>query len=65
MGYKFNKSDIEKLRAKNDIKGLIKTLKNEDSNIRMFTAISLGEIGNEKAIAPLIQSLKDGRRGPE
>ncbi|WP_048190472.1 HEAT repeat domain-containing protein [Methanobacterium sp. SMA-27] len=59
MGYKFNKLDIEKLRAKNDIKGLIKTLKHEDSNIRMFAAISLGEIGDKKAIVPLIQSLKD------
>ncbi len=59
MGSKFNKLDIEKLRAKKDIKGLVKTLKHEDSNIRMFAAISLGEIGDERAIAPLIQSLKD------
>lgn len=59
MGSKFNKLDIEKLRAKKDIKGLIKALKHEDSNIRMFAAISLGDIGEEKAIAPLIQSLKD------
>ena len=29
----------------------------------MFAAISLGEIGDEKAIAPLIQSLKDEEEG--
>ena len=59
MSSKFKKLDIEKLKEKKDIKKLIKALKYEDSNIRMFAAIALGEIGDERAIAPLTQSLKD------
>jgi HEAT repeat protein len=59
MSSKFKKLDIEKLKEKKDIKELIKALKYEDSNIRMFAAIALGEIGDERAIAPLTQSLKD------
>ncbi len=59
MGSKFDKLDIEKLMEKKDVKGLIKALKYEDSYIRMFAAIALGEIGDERAIAPLTQSLKD------
>jgi len=59
MSSKFKKLDIEKLKEKKDIKELIKALKYEDSNIRMFAAIALGEIGDERAIAHLTQSLKD------
>jgi HEAT repeat protein len=59
MGSKSKKLDIEKLKEKKDIHGLIKVLKYQDSNIRMFAAIALGEIGDERAAAPLTQSLKD------
>jgi HEAT repeat protein len=59
MSSKFKKLDMEKLKEKKDIKELIKALKYEDSNIRMFAAIALGEIGDERAIVPLTQSLKD------
>ena len=63
MGSKFSKLDIEKLKEKKDVKGLIKALKYEDSYIRMFAAIALGEIGDERAVAPLTQSLKDEEEG--
>jgi HEAT repeat protein len=59
MGYKSNKLDIETLKGKKDVKGLIKALKSDDINIRMFAAITLGEIGDERAITPLTQSLKE------
>jgi HEAT repeat protein len=59
MGSKSKRLDIEKLKEKKDIHGLIKALKYQDSNIRMFAAIALGEIGDERAAAPLTQSLKD------
>ena len=59
MGSKFCKLDIEKLKEKKDVKELIKALKYEDSYIRMFAAIALGKIGDERAVAPLTQSLKD------
>ena len=63
MGSKFGKLDIEKLKEKKDVKGLIKALKYEDCYIRMFAAIALGEIGDERAVAPLTQSLKDEEEG--
>ena len=63
IGYKFSKLDIKKLKEKKDVKGLIKALKYEDSHIRMFAAVALGEIGDERAVAPLIQSLKDEEEG--
>jgi HEAT repeat protein len=59
MGCKSDKLDIDTLKEKNDVKGLIKALKYDDSNIRMFAAITLGEIGDGRAIAPLTQSLKE------
>ncbi len=59
MGSKFSKSDVEKLKEKKDVKGLIKALKYEDRDIRMVTAIALGEIGDKRAVTPLTQSLKD------
>ena len=63
MGSKFSKLDIKKLKEKKDVKGLIKALKYEDSYIRMFAAIALGEIDDIRAVAPLIQSLKDEEEG--
>ena len=63
MGSKFSKLDIKKLKEKKDVKGLIKALKYEDSYIRMFVAIALGEIDDIRAVAPLIQSLKDEEEG--
>jgi len=63
MGSTLCKSDIEKLKEKKDVKGLINALKYDDTNIRMLTANSLGKIGDERAVAPLTQSLKDDGYG--
>lgn len=55
---KFVRPDVEKLVAKKDIKGLVKVLKSEkDSEIRTRAAEALGEIGDERAVKPLINAL--------
>jgi HEAT repeat protein len=63
MSSKFDNLDIQKLKEKKDVNRLSKALKHEDSNIRMFAAIALGEICDERAIAPLTQSLIDEDEG--
>ena len=50
---------IEKLKKKNDTKGLVKLLSYNDSSIRKDAATALGEIGNNQAVEPLINALKD------
>ncbi len=53
------KPNLEKMKAKKDIEGLIKTLKYKDRSIRWKTIEILGELGENLAIEPLIQALKD------
>jgi HEAT repeat protein len=52
------KPNIENMKAKGDVKGLIKALKVKDKDIRNWAASALIEIG-KPAIGPLIQALKD------
>ncbi len=52
MGLK--KSDIEKMEAKRDVKGLVKALKNYDSNIRTAASEALVKIGDAHAVEELI-----------
>lgn len=52
------KPDIDYLEENKDIDGLIKALKNEDFLIRKDAAIALKKIGDERAVEPLIESLK-------
>jgi HEAT repeat protein len=59
MGSEFGKLDMEKLKEIRDVKELIKALKYGDRYTRIYAAIALGEIGDERAVAPLTQSLKD------
>ncbi len=55
----FGPPNIEKLKAKNDVQGLIKALKSyKDSEIRRSADIALGQIG-APAVQPLIARLKD------
>lgn len=42
-----------------DVKGLIKALKHKDSRVRDIAALVLGDIGDVRAVEPLIQALKD------
>jgi len=62
MGF-FGAPNIEKLKAKGNVKGLIKALDyKKDANVRKAAAGALGQIGNEQAVEPLIGTLKDENR---
>ncbi|MBA7597586.1 hypothetical protein ES703_04590 [subsurface metagenome] len=56
------KPDIVKMKAKGNVKGLIKALEHEAYDIRVEAAMALGEIGDARAVEPLIQALKDKDR---
>ena len=59
MGLFRGKPNVEKMEAKRDAKGLIKTLGYKtDSGVRRTAALALGKIG-EPAVEPLIAALKD------
>jgi HEAT repeat protein len=51
--------DVEKLRARRDVKGLVKGLEDEDLHVRIAAAGALGAIGDARAVEPLIATLKD------
>ena len=53
------KPNVIKLAAKKDIEGLIKALKDKDSDVREEAAEALGEIGDDRAVEPLTKALKD------
>jgi HEAT repeat protein len=52
--------NVEKMREKKDVKGLIKALGDEkDSEVRGNAAQALGTIGDARAVEPLIRALGD------
>ncbi len=56
----FGQPNIEKLKAKKNVKGLIKALQYKNKGkVRRQAADALGELGDVKAAEPLIQALKD------
>ena len=56
----FGPPNVEKLKAKGDVKGLIKAVDyKKDAAIRQAAAEVLGQIGGEQAVEPLIAALKD------
>jgi HEAT repeat protein len=56
----FGPPNIEKMKAKRDVKGLIKALGyQKDSSVRKQAAETLGEIGDARAVEPLIAALYD------
>ena len=56
----FGPPDVCKLRNKRDVKGLINALRyQKDSYVRGAAAEALGEIGDARAVRPLIAALKD------
>ncbi len=56
----FGPPDIEKMKARRDVKGLIKALTSpKTGNIRYKAAQYLGFIGDLRAVEPLISALKD------
>jgi HEAT repeat protein len=56
----FGKPDIKNLLSQRNVNGLLKALNyNNDVYVRMSSANALGEIGDIKAIEPLIAALRD------
>lgn len=54
------KPDVQGLKSKHDVRGLIKALEyKRDSDVRWAAASALGRIADEIAIYPLIQALQD------
>ena len=53
----FRKPDIEKLKAKRDIKGLIKALR--DDRVGESAAFAIREVGDRRVVEPLIKMLGD------
>jgi HEAT repeat protein len=49
--------NLDELKAKKDIDGLIKALRHEDEDIRMYASIALAEMG-ETVVEALIKALK-------
>jgi HEAT repeat protein len=65
----FGPPNIDKLKAKRDVKGLIKALgyeraavKDKAEGVRYYAARALGQIGDARAVEPLIAMLKDNWR---
>ena len=48
--------DLEKLKNKKNIKGLLKVLKRKDESLRLEAINILGEIADNRAVKPLIQT---------
>ena len=53
------KPNIEKMKIKKNIKGIIKTLNHSNSKFRMEAAVVLGNLKEKEAMEPLIQALDD------
>jgi len=56
----FGPPNVEKLKEKRDLKGLIKALRyKRDGVVRQTAAEVLGEIGDARAVEPLLAALRD------
>lgn len=55
----FGPPNIGELKAKKDVKNLIKSLRNRNSDIRLQAAQALGEIRDKRAVEPLVKTLND------
>lgn len=57
----FGPPNVEKMKAKRDVEGLIKALDyQKEPGIRKAAAAALGQLGDARAVAPLIAALRDG-----
>jgi len=54
-----SKPNVERMKIKKDVKGLIKSLKHKDAEVRKCAAWALGEIKAIRAVEPLIQTYND------
>ena len=56
----FGPPDVEKMKARRDVKSLIKVLSNsKDVQIRKQAVLALGELGDARALKPLVAAQKD------
>lgn len=56
----FGPPNVEKMKARKDVMGLINALNYwKDSQVRIQSALALGEIGDLRALQPLVTALKD------
>jgi len=60
-----SKQDIEKMKAKRDVEGLMEALKDEYWRVGRYAAKALGNIEDSRAIEPLMEALNDGNSGVE
>ena len=51
-------SNVGKLKGRRDIEGLAKALENQDPDVQFRAAEALGDIGDERSVIPLVNSLK-------
>lgn len=62
----FGSPNVEKLKAKADIKGLSRALRyKKDTEIRRSAARALGEIGDVRAVSPLVDAVRDARQSED
>lgn len=52
------KPNIEKMKRKRDVDGLIKLLEHNDLELQTKAALALGEIGNLRAVMPLLKLMQ-------
>ena len=58
--FKLNVVNVERMREKRDVMGLIKALQyKSDLEVRINAEKALGDVGDKRAVVPLIQALKD------
>ncbi|MGB2842281.1 MAG: HEAT repeat domain-containing protein [Halobacteriota archaeon] len=58
--FKLNVVNVERMREKRDVMGLIKALQyKSDLEVRINAEKALGDVGDIRAVVPLIQALKD------
>jgi HEAT repeat protein len=56
----FGPPSVEKLKAKGDVPGLIRALgQDKNRDVRKTAAVALGQLGDSRAVGPLIAALKD------
>jgi hypothetical protein len=57
-GKKIEKEDIDEMLLRRDVDGLCEVLRCKDVNVRRVAAEALGEIGDARAVDPLIKALQ-------
>jgi HEAT repeat protein len=56
-------TDVKKLKESRNVQGLINALQHKDPTVQYDAAEALGEIGDNRAIVPLLGALKNDETG--